>query len=358
MTKKNIKNIRIAGFYNKKSKNPYCQLFYQALSEHNVNFIYGNTFNDKWIFRQNDVQWLHVHWPEGFWRYSQGQIGGVLRGLSAFYFLLRKIKKKGLLLSWTVHNISHHEGVSLADRIGYLLLSRYSDLMICHSEYTKKEIVNRWKPKTQPIVMPHGNYNGIYPDPDPKSEIFNKLQLNPNLPVVSCIGVIREYKGIDIAVKSILRKKKRFQLLIAGKPHEDYKIGKLLSISQENENIVIIPESLSDKQLSNFYSITDIALFPYRKVTGSGALLTALTFGCAVVASDLPYFREIIGNYPNAGRLFKVGDSDALAEAINHHLDIPIETRCTAAINLANMYSWTNVVKPVAERFKTLAEKK
>lgn len=344
---------KIAGFFNDRSENPYCHLFYKALSIHGVQTIYGESFNDMWILKhKGDIDWLHVHWPEGFWRYSQGHVGGGYRGLFAFWLLLRKIKRLGFSLAWTVHNLSHHEGTSVVDQFGYKLLYQYSDLLICHSEHTKREIIQGWKPKAKIVVMPHGNYEGVYPDADLKSEIFKNLGLQSGIPVASCIGVIRDYKGIDLAVQAAQMAQGEFQLLIAGKPHPDFHLDELLSIAYSNKNIVVVPESLSEKQFSNMFKVTDVALLPYRNVTGSGALLTALTFGCGVVASDLPYFREILGDQANAGTLFNTGDCQALSDTIVEYLKVPPEIRNQAALDLAKVYAWDNVVKTVADAFK------
>lgn len=355
MTTQNKKkdNICVAGFYNKDSENPYCRLFYQALSQHDIDFVYGESFNDAWILKQKKVDWLHVHWPEGFWRYGQKKFGGTPRGFLAFFMLLYRLKKQGFFLAWTVHNISHHEGTSIIDRLGYRFLIQFCDLLICHSEYAKNKIIQTWDPKAKTLVMPHGNYDGVYPDPDPKDVILEKLGLKKELPVLSCIGVIRDYKGIDIAVDSALEAKNSYQLLIAGKPHSDYKINTLLSIAKRNKHIIVIPEALSEKQFSNIFHITDVALLPYRNITGSGALLTALTFGCGVVAADLPYFKEIIGNHQNAGKLFTTGDSTALTKAIKEFLTIPYSVRRQAAFELSSYYAWDNVIGPVANQFKT-----
>jgi glycosyltransferase involved in cell wall biosynthesis len=345
--------VKIAGFYHVGSENPYCKLFYNALSSNGVQTIYGESFNDRWILTQKgSIDWLHVHWPEGFWRYSQRQVGGGFRGLFAFWLLLRKVRRQGFSLAWTVHNLSHHEGTSAIDRLGYKLLYQYCDLLICHSEHTKNEILQGWHPKAKIVVMPHGNYDGVYPEADVKELILEELGLHPDIPVVSCIGVMRNYKGLDIAVQAALRAQGEYQLLIAGKPHPEFPLDDLLAAAATNKNIVVVPESLSEKQFSNMYKVTDVALLPYRNVTGSGALLTALTFGCGVVSSDLPYFREIIGDQPNAGMLFKIGDSQSLRHAIKEYLAIPSETRHQAALDLANIFAWSNVVKPVADAFK------
>jgi glycosyltransferase involved in cell wall biosynthesis len=55
-------------------------------------------------------------------------------------------------------------------------------------------------------------------------------------------------------------------------------------------------------------------VFPYRRVSQSGALYLALTFEKPCVASDLPGFRESLPDEPDA--FFPAGDAQALAQRI------------------------------------------
>lgn len=78
------------------------------------------------------------------------------------------------------------------------------------------------------------------------------------------------------------------------------------------------------------------------------------------LASDLPYFREMIPHPSAAGQLFRTGDGESLAAAIREYLRVPRETRCAAATAEAQKYSWATCVAPVAEwmarrRFRILA---
>ena len=106
---------------------------------------------------------------------------------------------------------------------------------------------------------------------------------------------------------------------------------------------------MSSQNVADYAAVSEAFLLPYRKITTSGALQAAFTFQKGVVASDLPYFRETLGEDENAGRLFNVGDASALAVAIREYLNIPTELRATAASEVAKRHSWETVVLPVAD---------
>src|SRR6185312_5017173 len=57
-------------------------------------------------------------------------------------------------------------------------------------------------------------------------------------------------------------------------------------------------------------------VYPYRAITTSGALATGLALGKAIVASDLPVFRELLTSRENA-LLVDSQNPDALGEAIS-----------------------------------------
>jgi glycosyltransferase involved in cell wall biosynthesis len=94
---------------------------------------------------------------------------------------------------------------------------------------------------------------------------------------------------------------------------------------------------------------SDAALLPYRKVTGSAVLLTAIGFGRPVIAADLPYFREVLAPEPEAATLVGGADPAAWASAIDAFFSRPVGPRHQAALRLAPRYSWNRAVTPLVE---------
>jgi beta-1,4-mannosyltransferase len=74
-----------------------------------------------------------------------------------------------------------------------------------------------------------------------------------------------------------------------------------------------------------------------------------LTLGRGVVATDIPYFREILGQDSPAGILVPPCDPEGLARGIRRFLQIPFQERCAAARAIADKYPWPEVVKAVVE---------
>ncbi|MDF1832963.1 MAG: glycosyltransferase family 4 protein, partial [Porticoccaceae bacterium] len=279
------------------------------------------------------------------------------KGLINLYLFLRLAKKYKILIAWTFHNTKSHEGDDFMDMIGYTIMSKMTNLVIFHSHISKIEFSKLYHSENTKLIMPHGNYKGAYPTPRDRDLIISELGLKKDLPIVSCLGMLRDYKGLDTACEAIKLLDGQCQLLIAGSPHDTFDLNKLTSAMKILPNSILIPKFISDQNFSDYCAASDLILLPYKKISGSGALLAALSFSRGIVASDLPYFREIIGGTPNAGRLFKQGDPIALADAITSFLEVDELTRNSSAKTLCTNYDWDNVITDVAKAYKDWGNK-
>ncbi len=373
--------------------NPYVDLFYNALQAEGVKLYEEPQIDMNWAqahFAHIDA--LHFHWPEYIWRGSQRRVvpsglrtqirarvpgawrvftwldkiarsrwlGGLQRQRNKRYGIERlrefvvSARASGVTIIWTLHNLESHENWSSLDRRGFEMLATVSDLVICHSNYARTEFLARYPSNCPVIVMPHGNYDGVYPQPRPRSQVLTDLGLDPLLPVVGCIGAMRAYKGIDVAIQAVRQYQGRLQLICAGEPHGSFPLAEAERLTRETKGAVLLPHRLSDQAFADCCNACDVILLPYRKITGSGALLAALTQGRAVVASDLPYFREVLSEHSSAGALVKPGDVAALVAGIQQLLQRDPVIREHSAWEAAAQYSWSLVIKPVMDEIKRL----
>jgi beta-1,4-mannosyltransferase len=367
------KIFRVASDPARGMNNPYVDLFYDALEPHGITLCdHQLVASREWLKdNANAVGAVHFHWPEDCWRVRlrtlrqripwffrlpalPGMLDTVLRvyRLSRFRGFLRAAKRARIHIIWTMHNLDDHDGSDVVDRYGCKLLIEAAELVICHSEDARRACLQRYRPRGQVVVMPHGNYDGAYPPPRPRDEVLRDLGLRPDLPVVCCLGGLRAYKGFDLACEALARFNGQVQLIIGGIPHRTFDLETLKRQAERLPGATLLARRLSEAELSDFVSASEVVLLPYRRMTTSGALLAALTLGRAVVASDLPFFREILSAEPDAGVLFEPGDAAGLARAIGAALEIPGARRTAASRRLADRYAWERVVPPVADVFR------
>lgn len=351
--------IRIASYPERNPGNPVIELFGKALGEYGVQFVGGIQVDRNWLRRhRSDLDGVFVHWPERIWRgRSRGRVDrlfGVLslrrlRRLARLRNFLQTAGRLGIMRVWTVHNLGHHEGARWSDRLGYRLLATYCDLLVCYSDTAADAIRTRYGRSRPVLSIRHGSYENVYPVARSREIVLSELGLQPQLPVVCCVGLLRKYKGVEIACEAIRGLGGRVQLIVAGHPWSQADIAAIRRAMDGLEGAVLQPRKLTDQEFADIVSASDAVLLPYSAITGSGLLLAAWTLGCGVVASDLPYFREMITTGSDSGVLVSTGDAGALAEGIMEYLALPAERRRAAALAQAARHPWKRCVEPLAQ---------
>jgi glycosyltransferase involved in cell wall biosynthesis len=333
-----------------RAANPYLDLFAAALAGHGIEVGYELQVRDSWLrANRHGFEALHIHWPEALWHLPGAGGARRLRNVAGLWRFLRLGGRQGLMRIWTVHNLQHHEGSDWVDELGYRVLARHADLLICHSRGTAAAVVERHRPRGRVVVMPIGSYTGLYPEPRPRAEVLARLGLRDDLPVVCSIGQLRPYKGLEVACAAARLLAGKVQLVIAGNPHVHFDVGALRASLDGVEGARVLPQYVSDQEFADLVAASEAMVLPYRKITGSSAVPAACSLGRGVVASDLPFFRETLEPQPDAGVLFEPENAEDLARAVLEYLGKPAETRRAAAHRLAQYYSWERCIVPVVE---------
>jgi glycosyltransferase involved in cell wall biosynthesis len=348
------------------SGNPYVRLFYQALAESGI--VSNGVFEARtgWLDdHQEEFDAVHFHWPEwvvrrdarwarrlyrlrGGWRLRR-PLWWVMPfvNLPRLRGFLRELRSRQKRIIWTCHNLMPHEDRTWAVVEAIRLVAASADLIITHDSHARDQCRRIYSPAGPVVVMPHGNYDGVYPDARPAAEVRRDLGLPSSGPVLSCVGQIRPYKDIELACRAVAGLRPPVSLIVAG---DAPLVGYLRRVRSRLEALpaaVLIDRILTDQEFADVIGASDAVLMPYRATTGSGAALAALTLGRGVVASNLPFFESLLADHPEAGRTFTVGDASHFVEAITAYLAIPVERRQAAARSLAGEFAWPRVIEPV-----------
>jgi glycosyltransferase involved in cell wall biosynthesis len=340
--------IRVAPWRDDQA-NPYQRLFYAALAPHGVSVTSGLTISDDALGdlgTQLDV--IHLHWPEYLWRVHGNGVFAQMRLIVGMARFLRLARRLGIRVWWTAHNLAPHEGHPLVNYLGYRVVAAYADLVIAHSHFAANEMKRRYSVRNV-VVMRIGNFADTYPCPRPRADVVSELGLDPALPLVSCLGAVRAYKGIVTALDAVAMLKGRVQLLIAGDPDPTIDMRALESRAREQPWTRVLLRRLSDQEFADFTSASDAIVLSYLRATTSSLMLAAWTLGRGVVASDLPCFADELADFPGAGMLAPAGDSVAFANAIDRYLSVPAASRTAAALEAAAAHDWARCVLPVVE---------
>ena len=335
------------------SRSPYLEYFHGAMGARGVVALAGVVPTAQWLAEQRSaVDAIHIHWPDGLWRAGKRSTLTRIPAAVRLHRFWRDAGARGIKIIWTVHNLERHEGSNWLDRVCYRTLAGQCDALICHSQSAAVEVRQRYRPPGEVVVMAMGSFPNLYPPPRPRLEVLERLGLNPELPVVCCLGNLRPYKGLMVACEAAVRLKGVVQLVVGGRPYGNWVDVSTIRRLLEGEQVgVLIDRVLTDQEFSDITAASEAVVLPYHNITGSAALLTAWTLGRGVVASDLAYFREVSAGEPDAAAFFREGDPADLSNAIMGFLRVPFARRQAAAERLAARYAWERCIEPVVDLF-------
>lgn len=212
----------------------------------------------------------------------------------------------------TVHNAdAYHDDAGLQGRGYRALLDRF-DALIVHGDSTRAALLAKGvDPKRLHIVPP----------PPMQMASATPVDLaaiaDPAVPRLLLFGTMRAYKGLDLLIAAALelwRAGHRFELMLAGKPFMD--VAPLIdSVRAAGFGDWLRTEFdfLREQRLDAHIRKADILVFPYRQIDSSGAFLSALHYGKAMVTSDAGMFATLPDGV--AARV-PAGNVEALGQAL------------------------------------------
>ena len=205
--------------------------------------------------------------------------------------LLRRLRSRVALVH-TVHNAdAYHADAGVQGR-GYRALLDMFDALIVHGETTRSALVAQSVDPARIHVTPHPPMRLATAGHADLAEVPDAI-----LPRLLFFGTIRPYKGVDLLVEACLslwRAGHRFELAIAGKPFID--VAPLMATVERAgfaEHLVTDFGFLREQRLDAHMAKADILAFPYRQIDSSGAFLSALHQGKAMVTSDAGMFATL-----------------------------------------------------------------
>lgn len=175
--------------------------------------------------------------------------------------------------------------------------------VISHSERTD-DFLKEYNFKGHAFHVPHFKYT--FPKdykldsiPSEVIEAVSKDKIN-----LLFFGNLNESKGVDLLMEAINElpdeEAGKLNFIIAGKDFD----GSVNRVAlKPNRNVSIFARHITDDELRYLYQNTDYLTLPYRKTSQSGILEMAFYFKKPILASDIPYFRTTLEEFPTFGEL-------------------------------------------------------
>ena len=272
--------VTVAAFPRSLRGNPYCDLLYRGVASRGTRIVDGAELSLAWVLQhRRDVQVLHLHWPELYYRGRGGRV--TPRSAAGFVAVLAAARLCGYRIVWTVHNALPHERRSRADRALRWVLYRTARLVV-HAESARRELAGAGRTAA---VVPHGHYIGAYPHDVDETTARARLGIAPGERVFLCFGQLRAYKGIPelLAAFRALRRPD-VRLVVAGKPVDRAVADMVAAAAARDPRIVAHLAHVDDADVQNYFEAADWVVLPYRDVLTSGSALLALSFERPVLA--------------------------------------------------------------------------
>ena len=191
--------------------------------------------------------------------------------------LYSRLRRLGKPLVVTMHAV----GNFTVDR----LVEEVSDRVITHNEFCARHF--QGDPK-KVVVIPHGCQPTECP---PTEECKRSWGVDPRVPVVGYQGFISPVKGLETLIEAM-----------RGVPNAALLVGGGWFVGEETQYIARLKQwslevlkgrcqwlgYVPDERLPEAYGSMSCLVYPSRYMSESGALLTALSHGRAVIASRVP----------------------------------------------------------------------
>ncbi|WP_303189569.1 glycosyltransferase [Fusobacterium ulcerans] len=167
--------------------------------------------------------------------------------------------------------------------------------IIVQTEWIKKEFSQKFNYNFKNIVVmkPNINISNIS-----KVKIIPKEKFRIFYPATPLI-----YKNHEIIIKALgeLKKEKKdlandLECLFTFSEKENERIDRLIK-KYDVEDVIKLVGKIPYKRVLEYYKSSDLMIFPSKLETLGLPLMEAKHFNLKILAIDLPYSREVIGNY-------------------------------------------------------------
>ena len=301
---------------------------------------------------------LHLHFFDELTQ-RRSAIETLLRSL-LFLGLLVALRLRGVRLIWTAHNLQPHE--THHPDWGFLVyrcVARWSGRIIAHSHAARNLLEASYGALPDCVVVPHGNYIGLYGPQRDRAQSRAALGLPPHGRVLLNFGALRRYKGVEdlLAAFARLPAHERGTLLIAGTAKDRAYATVIRQQAEAIHGVRLDLRYIPDAELPTYLAGANLVVLPYHALLTSGILLWALSYARAVVAPAFGPVGELICE-GREGFLFTPGEQDSLRAALERALAHPnLDALGQAGLASAREFDWQKIATATAECYRDLIAK-
>jgi glycosyltransferase involved in cell wall biosynthesis len=257
----------------------------------------------------------------------------------------------------TAHNALPHEQKPW-HKIFYKIWYRHVNKIQVLGSYSNEKLIEMGVSRDKIYFIPHGNYDLFYKRyPIENIEQVRSIYGASKDDVIFLMyGLIREYKGLDLLIEAFCNTPKDINayLIVAGGGEEH-----ILEEAQEKINKVgkqlrarLSFGFVEDNVLSDLINVSDVVVFPYKHVYQSGALLLGMTYGKAILASNIEGFKDYITDQDAI--TFNPNSSKEFTKQILYltkSVDDRIKLGKQAKLRANSEFGWSTIARKIANLY-------
>lgn len=227
------------------------------------------------------------------------------------------------------HVIDIHEAIAQNLDSKFVLKQKFAEIyknkidsIISHSSRTDN-FLDEYRFNGTRLYVPHFKY--VFPKDYNLNSIPNEIVNSISKDKINLLffGNLNESKGVDILIDAVNKLSdkdaEKINVIIAGKDF-DGTVDRVKVL--DGRHVHIFKRHISDDELRFLYQNVDYLALPYRKTSQSGILEMAFYFKKPIIATDVPYFRTTLEEFPSFGILSgndSPGYSKTLSKIISTH---------------------------------------
>lgn len=201
--------------------------------------------------------------------------------------LLRTVcDRAGARLVFTAHNVLPHDDGGADPAIVRRNLN-CAHLVVAQTDHVARELRMTIRTRAPIVEIPHGPLFVDRPLPAP-ADAAARLDWPPD-PTVLFLGLLRPYKGLDLLAEAwpqVLGAHPEARLLVVGKVL-DAAVRPELDRLRALPRVQVVDRYVSVAQMLDSYAVARVVVFPYRRISQSGALMTAAGLGRPSIITPL-----------------------------------------------------------------------
>ncbi|MEX2483197.1 MAG: glycosyltransferase [Brumimicrobium sp.] len=237
-------------------------------------------------------------------------------------YVAGKMQKHCKVIS-IVHNAIPHEKGKLDKLLSNYFFKRNTHC-IALSEAVKNDIIASY-PSINVKVLHHPVYNHFGESVN-KEKALQHLNLEDKYKYILFFGLIRDYKGLDLLLKSMVDLPEDIHLIIAGEVYGGFeKYREIIDKTGIKKRVHLHLKYIPDSEVKYYFSAAETIVLPYKTATQSGIIAIAKHFQKPVVSTNVGGLSEFIKN-DQEGLIINEATPLALSKGIISVLGNPTKT--------------------------------